>query len=175
MSTRGVAAVEFALIMPVLLVLFLATFDGAQIIAIYTKLRAATYTLVAITNQYGTIKSADMTTIVGATAVVLAPYPSAPAVVTISQIKVNSANAVVSWSYSLNGTALTKGATVTVPSTFATCATYPCYLIYGNLTYTYTPMFGYFTRGAITLSDYLYTTPRSTTCIKYPPQSVTSC
>ena len=51
-----------------------------------------------------------MTTIVGAASTVLAPYSSSPAIVTISQIAVNSStNATVAWSYSLNGTALTPG------------------------------------------------------------------
>jgi Flp pilus assembly protein TadG len=35
-STRGVAAIEFAIIMPVLLIMLLATFDAGRAIAIYT-------------------------------------------------------------------------------------------------------------------------------------------
>ncbi|MGH6671664.1 MAG: TadE/TadG family type IV pilus assembly protein, partial [Xanthobacteraceae bacterium] len=50
-STRGVAAIEFAMIMPVLLILFLSSFDAASAVAIYMKVRAATYTLAAVTNQ----------------------------------------------------------------------------------------------------------------------------
>jgi Flp pilus assembly protein TadG len=175
-STRGVAAIEFAAIMPVLLILFLASFDGGRAIAVYMKVRSATYTLDAIANQYTTIQSTDMTTIVGATSVVLAPYSSSPVVVTISQIAVNSAtNAKVAWSYSLNGTARTQNATITVPSNLYTCGTYPCYLIFGEVSYTYTPMFGYFGNGGITFSDNLYMTPRSSTCVVYTPQTGTSC
>ena len=62
-STRGVAAIEFAIIMPVLLIMLLATFDAGRAIAIYMKVRAATYTLAAITNQYSMsapIQSTDM-------------------------------------------------------------------------------------------------------------------
>jgi Flp pilus assembly protein TadG len=90
-STRGVAAVEFALVMPVLLLLFLGSFDAGNLIAVYMKVRSANYTLAAVTNQYGTginaISSADMTAITGAAGAVLAPYPSAPTVVIISQIE----------------------------------------------------------------------------------------
>ena len=53
------------------------------------KVRAATYALAAITNQYATIQSTDMTAILGASSVVMAPYNSATPAVTISQIKIN--------------------------------------------------------------------------------------
>ncbi len=173
-STCGVAAIEFAIMLPILAVLFLELIDAGRAIAIYMKVRTAAYTLDAITNQYTTIAAADMSSIVGATSVVLAPYSSSPAVVTISQISVNtSTNATVSWSYSLNGTALAQGASVTLPSGFSTCSTYPCFLVYGQVSYRYAPMFGYFP--AITFKDNLYVTPRSSKCILYAPGNVTSC
>jgi len=175
-STHGMAAVEFGMVLPVLVVMFLGSIDAGRAIAVYMKVRTATYTLSAMTNQYSTIQSSDMTSIVGATGVVLTPYPSAPAAVTISQIKIKSATkAQVSWSYSLNGTALAQGSTVSVPTNFASCSAYPCYLIYGQVSYTYTPMFGYVFPASITLSDSLYMTPRSSSCVLYPPQSVTTC
>jgi len=180
-STRGVAAVEFAMIVPVLSIIFLATFDGGRAIAVYMKVRSATYTLAAITNQYSTIQSTDMTSIVGATSSVLAPYSSTPTVVTISQLSMaNTGKATVSWSYSLNGTARAQGATVAVPTNLQpannpTCGTYPCYLILAEVSYTYTPLFGYFTTGTIALADNLYSTPRSAACVLYPPESVTTC
>lgn len=179
-STRGVAAIEFAMIMPVLMVIFLGSYDGGRAIAVYMKVRSATYTLDAITNQYTTIQSSDMQAIVGATSVVLAPYSSTPVVVVISQIKINTGGkATVSWSYALNGTPLAQGSTVTIPAGLVasgnTCGTYPCYLIFGQVSYTYTPLFGFFGSGGITLADSLYVTPRSSACIFYPPGNVPPC
>jgi Flp pilus assembly protein TadG len=173
-STRGIAAVEFGMVLPVLVLLFLASIDAGRAVAIYMKLRAAAYTLDAITNQYTTLASADLSTITGVTLDVLAPYSTTPAVLTVSQISVNSStNATVSWSYSLNGTALTQGATVNVPSGLSSCSSYPCYLIFAQVSYAYTPLFGYFTPSAINLSDSLFVTPRNSECILYG--SVTSC
>lgn len=178
-SRRGVAAIEFGMVLPVLLLLFLASFDAGTAINIYMKVRSATYTLDAITNQYTTVQTSDMQQIVGATAVVLSPYSSSPVVVTISQIKVSSASkANISWSYSLNGTALAQGTSVTLPTQLSTtnsCGSYPCYLILGQVSYTYTPSFGYFIKNAITLSDSLYATPRSSSCILFASQNVTTC
>ncbi len=180
-STRGVAAIEFAMILPVLMLLFLASFDGGRAIAIYMKVRSATYTLDAITNQYTTIHDTDIQSILGATSAVLAPYSSSPVVVVISQVKISAAGQTTAtvcspgcWSNTITGTTVTysglaSGSSVTLPTGLSgsstTCSTYPCYLVYGQVSYTYTPMFGYFGNGGITLSDSLFVTPRSVTSI----------
>jgi Flp pilus assembly protein TadG len=175
-STRGIAAVEFGLVLPFLVFLFLASVDAGRALAVYMKVRAATYTLDAIANQYTTVQSSDLTTIAGAASLVLAPYATTPAVLTVSQISVNSAtSATVSWSYSLNGTALTQGSTVTLPPALATCSTYPCFLVYSQVSYTYSPLFGYFTPSTLNLSDTLYVTPRNSTCVIYPTAGVNDC
>jgi Flp pilus assembly protein TadG len=184
-STRGVAAIEFAMILPVLLIMMLATFDAGNAIAVYMKVRSATYILAAISNQYSTstpIQSTDMTAITGATSAVLAPYSSSPVMVVISQLSISAGGkttASVDWSATLNGAALTKGSSVNLPSAIAsstnTCGTYPCYLIFGQVSYTYTPLFGYFAKGGITLSDSVYVTPRSSNCIPYVPVTGTTC
>jgi Flp pilus assembly protein TadG len=182
-STSGLAAIEFAVIMPVLLLLLLGTFDAGRAITVYMKTRSAAYTLAAITNQYSQttpIQSADMQAITGATAAVLSPFPSSSAVVTITQIKQTAATrAVVSWSYSVNGTAYGAGASWSrMPSLLSTtnaCGSYPCYFIFAEVSYVYTPSFGYFAVGGLTFSDNLYTTPRSSPCIPYVPVTGTAC
>jgi Flp pilus assembly protein TadG len=180
-STRGIAAVEFAMIVPVLLILFLASFDAGRAIAIYMKVRAATFTLASITNQYTTssngIQTATMTAITGSSSAVLAPFSNAPIVEKITQIKATSLTAAtVSWSYALNGTAYSAGATWTLPTQFTTttggvsgsaCNSYPCYYIHAEVAYTYTPIFGAFLTGPITLQDQVYVTPRASICVQY--------
>jgi Flp pilus assembly protein TadG len=182
-STRGVVAIEFAMILPVLLLAFLGTVDAGRAIAIYMKVHSATYTAAAVTNQYPSVLTSDLQTITGATSVVMSPYPSGPAVVTVSQVKIDSKNnATVSWSYSLNGTARAQGSSITVPAKILTAMGSPpsgsfSYLIFSELSYTYTPMFGYFITGSLTMSDNLFVTPRGVQCVLYPqaPTPVTSC
>jgi Flp pilus assembly protein TadG len=178
-STRAIAAIEFAIVMPVLALMFFGTFDAGRAIAIYMKIRSATFAIDAITNQYTTVQTSDLQSIAGAAAVILAPYPSSTSVltVTVSQVKITAANtATVSWSYSLGGSARSRGSAVTAPGTLGTCSSYPCYLIFGEMSYQYTPMFGFFTTAAnITLSDNLFATPRSSKCVLYPTAGVNSC
>ncbi len=179
-STRGVAAIEFAMIVPVLLTMLLATFDGGCAIAVYMKVRSATYVLGSVTNQYSTavpVQAANMTGIFNATSAVLAPYSSAGVVAVISELTIAAAKATtatVRWSATLNGTALAAGSSVNLPTGIAssttTCGTYPCYLILAQVSYAYTPLFGYFGSG-ITLSDTMYATPRSSQCVPYALQA----
>ena len=180
-STRGVVAIEFAAILPVLLIILLATFDGGRAIIVYMKVRSATYILASVTNQYSTalpIQSANMTGIMNATTAVLAPYSNTPLTAVISELKIaatKATTATVRWSAAQNGTALAAGATVNLPTGISastnTCGTYPCYLILAQVSYTYTPVFGYFASGGITLSDKAYATPRSSNCVPYALQA----
>jgi Flp pilus assembly protein TadG len=171
-ATSGVAAIEFAAVLPVMSIIFLASFDGGRAIAAYMKVRSATYALASITNQYATIASTDMTSILGATSVVMAPYNSSTPVVTVSQIEITSAsNATVEWSASQGGTARTV--VPSLPSAFTTSSTYPIYLIFAEVSYTYTPLFGFFGAGGLTFKDNLYVTPRSVSCVVYTPKSAT--
>jgi Flp pilus assembly protein TadG len=164
-STRGVAAVEFATVLPVLATMFLASFDGGRAIAVYMKVRAASYTLGAIANQYAVIHDVDMTGIFNATADVLVPYPtSGPLAMTVSQITIsNKGVATVSWSSTQGGTARAVGSSITLPTNLATPSSY---LLLSEVKYSYTPLFGYFNNSAaIGLTDSLYVTPRSTASI----------
>src|ERR1700731_1310102 len=175
-STRGVAAIEFAVLAPMLLLIFVETFDIGNAIAVYMKVRSATFALASITNQYSTgnngIQSSDMTAITGATPAVLAPYSSTPVTAKISQIKMTSATiASVSWSYATSGTAYTQGSSWTrLPSQLTStnaCNSYPCYLIYAEVSYAYKPLLFSTITSAFTMADSLYVTPRSSPCVQY--------
>ena len=176
-STRAVAAVEFALLIPMMLVLLLASIDAGRALAIYVKVRSASYTVDAVSNQYTIIHDSDMQQILGAAAVILSLYPTSPVSVVVSQVSVDDkGNGTVSWSDALNGTARAVNSSVTVPPSLASskppnnaCNSYPCFFILGEVRYTYSPMFGYFITGPITLSDSMYVTPRSATSITRSP------
>ena len=146
-----------------MLLLLLALFDAGNGIAIYLKVRAATAVLADISNQYKTIHDSDMQQVLGATSVVLAPYSSSPVVVVVSQLQITAAGkATVSWSDTLNGVARSVGSSLTIPTGFTPINSY---LMFSEVSYTFTPLFGYFTKAPITFKDNLYTVPRSSASI----------
>ena len=70
---RGIAAIEFAVLLPVLLVLYLGTFEVGQAISIKLNNSLAARTVADLASQYTTIYNADMTSILGASTTVMAP------------------------------------------------------------------------------------------------------
>jgi Flp pilus assembly protein TadG len=166
-ATQGIAAVEFALLLPLLLLALFGTIELGTAIVIKSKLRTAASTVAEIANQYTTIKNSDMTGILGAAAAIITPYSISSTSVVISEITIDShGNATVTWSDALNGTARTAGSSIAVPSGIAIANTV---LLFGEVRYLYSPAFGYAMTGTMTMNETLYATPRSGTSITRSP------
>jgi Flp pilus assembly protein TadG len=166
-SAQGVAAVEFAIIVPILLMMLIGAVEIGTAIVIKDKVRTAASTLAQIANQYTTIHNSDMTAILGATAAIVTPYSTSPVSVVISEISINSGgSATVSWSDTLQGTARAPGSSIVVPSAIAAPNTT---LLLSEVSYLYQPTLGYVMTGALTLQDSLYVSPRSGSSIARAP------
>jgi len=159
---RGIAAIEFAVFLPLFLILYLGTFEVGQAISIKLNNSLAARTVADLASQYSTpIYNADMTTILGAATTVMAPYPTqAPLFsVTVSEVTVDSrGNATITWSDTFNGTARPVGQSVTLPAGMNTPG---ASLIWGETQYVYTPGLGYVLTGSITLSSQIFMSPRN--------------
>lgn len=156
---RAIAALEFAVLLPLFLILYLGTFEVGQAIAIKLNNSLAARTVADLASQYTNIYNADMTNILGASTTVIAPYPTQPFSVTVSQVTVDATgNATIAWSDSLNGTARSVGQSVTLPAGMNTPGSS---LIWGETQYVYTPGLGYVLTGSITLSNQIFMSPRN--------------
>ena len=160
---RGVSAVEFAILLPLLMTLFLGSVEATQGIAAYRKVELTAHTLADLSTQYTDITDADMANILSAGSAILAPYPTSGLQEVVSEIAINSQGVgTVVWSDTLGGTALTAGTTVSVPSALATPNTY---LIMAQIQYAYNPTYGYVMTGAITLSEQSFMRPRESNSV----------
>jgi Flp pilus assembly protein TadG len=154
----GVAAIEFAVLLPLLIILYLGTFEIGQAIAINLNNGLAARTVADLASQYTTIYNSDMSNILGASTTVMAPYPTAPFSVTVSEVTIDSkGKATVTWSDSLNGTARSPGQPISLPAGMNNPNTH---LIWGETKYVYTPSFGYVLTGSVTLSSQIFMSPR---------------
>ncbi|HVV63653.1 MAG TPA: TadE/TadG family type IV pilus assembly protein [Pseudolabrys sp.] len=166
---RGVSAVEFALILPLMVSLYLGGVEISQGISADRKVTLTAGALANLTAQATTISSTDMTNIMNATADVMYPYPNSNLKAVISCMKLdNTGKATVSWSETLNGTARSVGSVVTLPTALAVPNTT---LVLSEVSYAYKPTIGYTITGTLTLSDQMYMSPRITP----PSYKGTSC
>jgi len=163
---RGASAVEFALIVPFLLTIYIGGLETAQGVATFRKLTDTTVELANVTAQYTTMSSTDVSNVMNASAQIMAPFPTSNLSIVLSEITTDAnGNATVTWSRPYNGaTAMTVGSPVTLPSGMATAsASY----IFVNTSYTYVPAIVYGILGSIPLGDQIYMRPRQSASIPY--------
>jgi Flp pilus assembly protein TadG len=157
-SRGGVAAVEFSLILPMMLAIYLGGVEVGDGFAIDTRVTLVTHSVTDLATQYVTIDNQDMSTILNASSAIITPYSASNIAVTISEITTDSnGRGTVTWSDSLNGTARVVGSVVTLPTSLQIKN---ISLILGEVSYSYTPALGYVMTGTITMSDSFYMLPR---------------
>lgn len=158
-DVRGVSAVEFALVLPLMIALYLGLTELSQAIAIDRKLSLTARALSDLASQApSTISNADMTNILNASTAVMAPYSTGPLAITVSAINIDaSGKATIGWSDTRGGKARAVGSSITLPSALATPSSQ---LIFSEVSYGYTPAVGYTITGTLTMTDKMYMTPR---------------
>ena len=153
---RGVSAVEFAMLLPLMITLYLGGVEVSSAIAVDRKVTQVARTLGDLVAQSTALNAADMTNILNAASSVVQPYSSSLIKVTVSRVDVDpNGVAKVIWSKTQNGAL--KSGTVTLPPALNTANTS---LIWAESQYTYTPTIGYVITGPITLKDQIYMRPR---------------
>jgi Flp pilus assembly protein TadG len=167
-NTSGLAAVEFAMILPIMLVLFFGTVEMSSGVAVYRKVTLMAHTLSDLTSQSQEVQSTtDLPNFFAASTGVMAPYSAAPISQTITEIWVNpSGQARVQWSY--GSAQLTPG--TPFPNLPSNLAVPNSYVIFSQVGYLYQPAVGYVMPIAgVSLSDFAYTRPRQYPCVLYNP------
>ncbi|WFU71928.1 MULTISPECIES: TadE/TadG family type IV pilus assembly protein [unclassified Bradyrhizobium] len=175
---RALAATEFAVIVPVMLVMFFGTVEFSSAVAIDRKITLIARTLSDLTSQSVKLADSDMLDTFTASISIIQPYDGTLVKGTISQIYIDTDSiATVQWSKAgtiasgatqatLATSARKAGDKVTsiIPATLLVPSTY---LILGEASYTYSPTIGYVLKSSLPLSDVAYTRPRQTTCVPY--------
>jgi Flp pilus assembly protein TadG len=169
---RGISAVEFAMLLPLMVTLYLGGVEVSQAVAVDRKVTLVSRTLGDLVAQATNVTTSDMTNILAASAAIVVPYADSKLKITVSSVKIDSAGvAKIAWSDTKNGTARTVGTTVTLPTALNTANTT---LIWAEAQYAYTPTIGYVITGTMNLKDQIYMRPRLSDCVTRTGV-VTSC
>lgn len=157
-DTRGVSAVEFALILPVQIALLFGTVEIANVLIADRKtaiVASATADLVA---QVQAVNDADMGNIFNAADAMMQPFdPAFISIVIISVVADNGGITSVAWSDARNATAYAPGASYTLPPGIVGPNES---VIVCEVQYSYQSDFGDLLAGTVMLTDKFYLAPR---------------
>src|SRR5262249_22130670 len=151
-DVRAVAAVEFSIVAPFMLVLMVGGVELGNGMAIKGKGTVTAHTIADLTSQQQTIHNAPIGNLLDPPAQIFTPYPftTATGTVTVSEVSTDAGGAAtVTWSDSRNGTARTKGQPISLPTSLA--GTPNVSFILGEVSYRYQPNLGYNIVGTVTL------------------------
>ena len=183
----GLAAVEFAMVFPIMVALYYGVVEYSSAISVDRKATQVARTLSDLTSQSQTVGDADLKSFGQAAKAIMTPYPGAPLVSYITEVYIDSSSgaARVQWSKELvidgagNVTIAgtpphTPGSTVTLPSTLSVAK--GTFVVWSEVRYTYTPAIGYMlAKTGITFRDVSYTRPRLVLCVTYPTAGFSNC
>ncbi len=160
---RGMAAIEFAMIVPIMLALFIGSIEFSQAITVdrrITQIASSTADLVA---REKTITDAQLVNVTDIAKVLMQPYSTSPLRITLTSVGANIAVATrtgVCWSYNFQGGAATyaPGQAYTLPAGIVDAGGS---VVVAEVSYNYTPLiFSYYMPGITTLKDKFYLKPR---------------
>jgi Flp pilus assembly protein TadG len=153
---RGVSAVEFALLAPVMVGLYLGCVEISEGVSADRKVSLTAAALANLTAQGQTLTTTDMSNILDASGAIIVPFSASLLKMTVTCLKIDAnKNVTVKWSVTRNGTA--DSGSMTIPSALAVANSW---LILAKTSYAYTPVVGYTITGTLTLSDQMYMSPR---------------
>ncbi|HEY0236193.1 MAG TPA: TadE/TadG family type IV pilus assembly protein [Afipia sp.] len=161
-DARGMSAVEFAVILPMILVIFFGTIEVSTGVAVDRKVTVLTRALSDLVSQGTTVNNTDLANFFAVGTSIMTPYASTPIKAIISQVYIDPTThkGKVKWSKASNDTAHACNATVAVPAGLAIDGTY---LIMSEVNYAFKPMVDFRLGGGIPtfgLGDTTFTRPR---------------
>ncbi|HWU62551.1 MAG TPA: TadE/TadG family type IV pilus assembly protein [Ensifer sp.] len=154
---RGVSAIEFALILPVILVLMAASEDLGQALMVDRRINQIAATASDMTAQQASWTTTNLDAILAGTSTIIQPFPSGNLKIVVAVVNVDaSLNTTVAWSRGYNATAWTVG---TVPP-FALSKTIlksGVQMVMSQVTYSFSTPFATLLKPVTGITNYSYT------------------
>ncbi|MBS0240528.1 MAG: pilus assembly protein [Proteobacteria bacterium] len=174
-NDNGIAAVEFAMIVPIMFFLFAGAIEFSQALTVdrrVTQSASSTADLIARAPSQG-LTTGDVDTSMLIVQQLMSPYDTAPLTVNVVSVIAKTVNGnltyVVDWSRNNSGgTPYAKGNTYNnIPAGLLAAGDS---VIVSEANYNYTPLvFNYFITSAFTMSETFYLKPRNASCVSLIP------
>jgi Flp pilus assembly protein TadG len=187
----GVSALEFAFVLPLMLTIYIGSFELSQGLSAKTKVSQTARTITDLVSRWATTSSScaptptpciltsQMSDIFQATNTIMSPFTitNAQFVLVVSTININAnGNATIGQSCASDGnTYYTPGETITTVPAALIIPNTAQQLVWGTASYTYSPFLVrggapfYTMVGPVTLADQMYMSPRNSQYVYFQP------
>lgn len=166
-AREGLAAVEFALISPLMILMFFGATELSYALDCNARVGRVASTTSDLVAQSTSVSSTDVTNIFTAANSILYPYASTGARIVVSSLVDDGKGSTkVAWSSAQNATPRSVGSTVSVPPGLVVSGSGGS-VIFAEITYVYTPPSSYFLGATVTLTDSFYSRPRRSLTVKH--------
>lgn len=176
---RAATAVEFAVIVPLALLLLIGEYTLTDAMSTQRKVTITAHTIADLVARQSSVDATLMSEILNASAQIVSPYNMANTSVVVAELTTDgTGNTTVTWSQAVNGAALTQGSPFTLPDSVKQAVLseqgtppVPVSLIYANASFKYTPVLKSNLFGPMVFSSSYYENPRTIGCIPYAAPS----
>ncbi|MFN3213348.1 MAG: TadE/TadG family type IV pilus assembly protein [Henriciella sp.] len=156
-SEDGISAVEFALIAPLMAMIYFGCIELSIMMTLDRKVTGATAALGDLTSRAASVNNDELSDIIEAARMVMQPNDMTGARIRVTSLYEDSGDVKVAWSDGCNLTAHAVDQTMTIPpNLIPTDGT----LIMAEVEFDYNSNIGYFFSTAKELSDTFYLRPR---------------
>lgn len=156
-SESGISAVEFALIAPLMAMIYFGCIELSLMMTLDRKVTGATAALGDLTSRASSVTNSDLTDIFEATRMVMQPNDMTGSRMRITSLYEDSGQVKVAWSDGCNLTAYNTDEVVTIPDNLIPVGGT---IVMAEIEYDYVSGIGYFFSSSKTLSDKFYLRPR---------------
>lgn len=159
---RGIAATEFALILPLMVLVLAGTAEFGNALLLDRKVTRAAQVAADLVAQEQTVDTAKLNDFLDAVEKVLVPYPAAAMRISLTSVwrDIDSNSLRVDWSVARNTAPLSTGSAYVLPTDMVPVLGES--VIVAEIEYSYSPLFADLITGALALSDRAYLRPRRT-------------
>ena len=165
-ARSGLAAVEFAMIAPVMLLLFFGLIELSNGVECRQRVEATSASTADLVAQRTYISDADRDNVFAASTATLYPFATKPQIVITSLLDNGAGQGLVAWSDGLNTAPLSVGSTVNVPAGLISPGGS---VIMAQVQYTYNSGTTFVLTGPVTMQSTFYSRPRRSVTVARVP------
>ncbi|MCP4070667.1 MAG: pilus assembly protein [Hyphomicrobiales bacterium] len=171
-NCEGVAALEFALIAPIMIMLFVGTLEVSAAVSVNRKVSRISSVVGDLVTQSTDLSSSDIANIMSVSTDIMEPYSNSVKI-RLTGITIAGGVATVSWGCNQGWTSVADGSVYTVPTAIKIDGTF---LVAARVQTTYQPMVGWarysesagisFDNTSVTMDEEIFLRPRIGSSVK---------